>query len=174
MQFEPGGPCARQTLDEIVDMMASLKPVVKLQKAWDDAGAHGHMPPQYVKREIIKGTLAPIGRFGGPLPTRTNASTLYLYGAGLSVFLPWQVRPTAGSWGQVRFRVVGCSGMCNGPLPMRTNASMLHLFGVWLAPFLPWQMGPTSGLWGRVHFRLVGSSPRQVCGVRGQVERPAG
>ena len=78
-------------------MMASLKPVVKLQKAWNEAGAPGHMPPRYVKREVVKGTLAPIGRFGSPLPTRTNASTLHLYGAGLAPFAPWQVGPTSGA-----------------------------------------------------------------------------
>ena len=82
-------------------MMASLKPVVKLQKAWDAAGAHGTMPPRYVKREVIKGTLAPIGRFGSPLPMRTNASTLHLYGAGLAPFAAWQVRSTSRvvGWG---------------------------------------------------------------------------
>ena len=92
----PKAPVPMQTLDEIVDKMTSLKPVIRLQKAWKDAGAPGVMPPQYVKREVVKGTLAPIGRYGGPLATRTNASTLHLYGAGLTSFEAWQARSALG------------------------------------------------------------------------------
>ena len=63
----------------------------KTNKAGEEAGAPSLVPPQYVKREVVKGTLAPVGRFRGPVPTRTNASTLHLYGAGLSGFAEWQV-----------------------------------------------------------------------------------
>ena len=63
----------------------------KTNKALEDLGASVIMPPKYVKRDVVKGTLAPVGRFRGPMPTRTNASTLHLYGAGLTSFADWQV-----------------------------------------------------------------------------------
>ena len=62
-------------------------------RALDAAGASVLMPPKYIKREVVKGTLAPVGRFRGPAPMRTNASTLRLFGPGLSTFTGWQVGP---------------------------------------------------------------------------------
>ena len=49
------------------------------------------MPPDYVKYEVLEGAIKPIGRFRSPLQTETNASTLHLYGPGLSSFADWQV-----------------------------------------------------------------------------------
>ena len=60
-------------------------------RALDAAGASVIMPAKYLKREVIKGALGPVGRFGSPAPTRANASTLHLFGAGLSSFADWQV-----------------------------------------------------------------------------------
>ena len=128
--------------------MASLKPVVKLQKAWNAAGAPGFMPPRYVKREVIKGTLAPIGRFGSPLPTRTNVSTLHLYGAGLAPFAAWQVGPTSGLWG-----VQACVAARCPRAPMSAHCTCS---GRGSPPSRPGRCGPlqgcgvgyTSSLWG--------------------------
>ena len=65
----------------------------KLINVTAEAGAPPIMPPEYVHREIVKGQLAPLGRFRGPLATHTNFSTLHLYGPGLEAFADWQVRP---------------------------------------------------------------------------------
>lgn len=91
----PGSPtqvflCV-QTLEEALEKMGRYNMLPKTSKAGDDVGAHSIVPPKYVKREVVKGALAPVGRFRGPLPVRTNASTLSLYGAGLSTFADWQV-----------------------------------------------------------------------------------
>ena len=59
--------------------------------AWNKEGASVMMPPDYVKCEVLEGAIAPIGRFRSPLQTQTNASTLHLYGPGLSSFADWQV-----------------------------------------------------------------------------------
>ena len=67
-------------------------------RALDAAGASVIMPPKYIKREVVKGALAPVGRFRGPAPTRTNASTLHLYGSALSSFADWQVRPACAKF----------------------------------------------------------------------------
>ena len=74
-------------------MMASLKIMPKVVKAANDEGMHPHIPAKYIKREVVKGSLAPIGRFGSPAPTRTNTSTLHLFGPGLAEFADWQVGP---------------------------------------------------------------------------------
>ena len=82
-----------QTLDEILDQMTRYNVLPKLINVTAEAGAPPIMPPNYVHREIVKGQLAPLGRFRGPLTTHTNHSTLHLYGPGLHAFADWQVRP---------------------------------------------------------------------------------
>ena len=66
----------------------------KMNKAGAEMGGPNIVPQKYLKREVVKGSLRPVGRFRSPLPTRTNASTLHLFGPGLSSFAAWQVRST--------------------------------------------------------------------------------
>lgn len=82
-----------QTLDEILDQMTRYNVLPKLINVTAEAGAPPIMPPDYVHREIVKGQLAPLGRFRGPLVTHTNYSTLHLYRPGLDAFADWQVQP---------------------------------------------------------------------------------
>ena len=72
-------------------MMGSLKIMPKVVKAANDEGMYPHIPSKYIKREVVKGTLGPVGRFGSPAPTATNTSTLRLFGEGLAEFADWQV-----------------------------------------------------------------------------------
>lgn len=68
--------------------------MAKSAGAFTAAGLAPVLPPKYVKREVVvRSSLGPIGRLGFPIPTRTNASTLRLYGPGLSTFADWQVGP---------------------------------------------------------------------------------
>lgn len=97
MLQHPSARCGRQTLDQILDQMTHYNVLPTLINATSEAGAPPILPPQYVHREIIKGSLGPLGRFRSPLDTHTNASTLYLYGAGLATFADWQVRVGVGS-----------------------------------------------------------------------------
>ena len=75
-----------------MEKMSRYNMLPKTSKAGEEAGAPNIVPPKYIKREVVKGALRPVGRFRGPLPMRTNASTLHLYGPGLSSFAAWQVR----------------------------------------------------------------------------------
>ena len=84
-----------QTLDDILDQMTRYNVLPKLINVTAEAGAPPIMPPDYVHRAIVKGQLAPLGRFRGPLVTHTNYSTLHLYGPGLDAFADWQVRAGA-------------------------------------------------------------------------------
>ena len=77
-----------------MERMGRYNMLPKTSKAGDEAGAPNIVPQKYLKREVVKGTLRPVGRFRGPLPTRSNASTLHLFGPGLSSFAAWQVRST--------------------------------------------------------------------------------
>ena len=72
-------------------MMGSLRIMPKVVKAANDEGMYPHIPSKYIKREVVKGTLGPVGRFGSPAPTASNTSTLHLFGAGLAEFADWQV-----------------------------------------------------------------------------------
>ncbi|KAK9825364.1 hypothetical protein WJX81_004084 [Elliptochloris bilobata] len=83
--------------DDIVDVMGNLKLLPKLYEAGVEAGLPPIMPPKYIKREVIKGSLRPVRRFGSPLAMRTNASTLHLYGPDLAAFAGWQVEATKGA-----------------------------------------------------------------------------
>lgn len=74
-----------------MEKMSRYNMLPKTSKAGDEAGAFTIVPPKYIKREVVKGALRPVGRFRGPLPTRANASTLHLFGPGLSPFAAWQV-----------------------------------------------------------------------------------
>lgn len=65
--------------------------LAKLTDAWNKEGGPVTMPPKYIKQEVVEGNLAPMGRFRSPLQTHTNASTLHLFGPGLSDFADWQV-----------------------------------------------------------------------------------
>jgi len=91
-----GGADARgappQTLDEVLDQMTRYNVLPSLIRYWTDSNAGPIIPPEYMHREVIKGSLAPVGRFGSPLATRTNVSTLHLYGAGLGALADWQAR----------------------------------------------------------------------------------
>jgi len=81
-----------QTLDEVLDQMTRYNVLPSLIRYWTDNNAGPIIPPEYMHREVIKGSLAPVGRFGSPLATRTNVSTLHLYGAGLGSLADWQAR----------------------------------------------------------------------------------
>ena len=81
-----------QTWEEALEKMGRYNMMPATNRALDAAGASVIMPAKYLKREVIKGALGPVGRFGSPAPTRANASTLHLFGAGLSSFADWQVR----------------------------------------------------------------------------------
>ncbi len=81
-----------QTLDEVLDQMTRYNVLPSLIRYWTDSNAGPIIPPEYMHREVIKGSLAPVGRFGSPLATRTNVSTLHLYGAGLGALADWQAR----------------------------------------------------------------------------------
>ena len=83
-----------QTLEESMEKMGRYNMLPKTSQAGAEAGGPNIVPQKYLKREVVKGTLRPVGRFRGPLPTRTNASTLHLFGPGLSSFAAWQVRST--------------------------------------------------------------------------------
>lgn len=87
-----GMRCVRQTLDEILGQMTRYNVLPTLINVTSKAGAPPIMPPEYVHREVVKGRLAPVGRFRSPLPTHTNVSTLHLYGVALSEFKDWQAR----------------------------------------------------------------------------------
>ena len=93
--------CRAQTLDDILDQMTRYNVLPKLINVTAEAGAPPIMPPNYVHREIVKGQLAPLGRFRGPLTTHTNYSTLHLYGPGLHAFADWQVQPAQGCSGRL-------------------------------------------------------------------------
>ena len=84
--------CLRQTLDEILGQMTRYNVLPTLINVTSKAGAPPIMPPEYVHREVVKGRLAPVGRFRSPLPTRTNVSTLHLHGVALGEFKDWQAR----------------------------------------------------------------------------------
>ena len=77
-----------------MEKMSRYNMLPKTSKAGVEAGALAIVPPKYIKREVVKGALRPVGRFRGPIPMRTNASTLRLFGPGLSSFAAWQVRCT--------------------------------------------------------------------------------
>ena len=81
-----------QTWEEALEKMGRYNMMPATNRALDAAGASVIMPAKYLKREVVKGTLGPVGRFNSPAPTRANASTLRLFGAGLSSFADWQVR----------------------------------------------------------------------------------
>ena len=87
--------CAHQTADGIARAMASCaEAMAKSADAFTRAGLAPYLPPKYIKREVVsRSSLGPVGRFAFPLPTRANASTLRLYGLGLSTFADWQVGP---------------------------------------------------------------------------------
>ncbi|KAK9834170.1 hypothetical protein WJX81_004930 [Elliptochloris bilobata] len=85
------------TLDEVLEGMSRYNMLPKTNHAWNEAGAPPIMPPEHVKREVIKGALGPVGHFRGPLSTRTNASTLHLFGPGLRSFEAWQVEAAKGA-----------------------------------------------------------------------------
>ena len=82
----------RQTADDIHSIVSGLELLPKLADAWSRGSVPTTMPPEYLKHEVVVGDLASVGRFCSPLPTRTNASTLRLFGPGLAGFADWQVR----------------------------------------------------------------------------------
>ena len=75
-----------------MEKMTRYNMLPKTSRAGNEAGASAIVPPKYIKREVVKGALRPVGPFRGPLPTRANASTLHLFGPRLSSFADWQVR----------------------------------------------------------------------------------
>ena len=77
-----------------MEKMSRYSMLPNASKAVDEAGAISIHPPKYIKREVVKGALRPVGRYRGTIPTLTNASTLHLFGPGLSSFAAWQVRFT--------------------------------------------------------------------------------
>ncbi|KAK9825381.1 hypothetical protein WJX81_007036, partial [Elliptochloris bilobata] len=91
--YFPSPPNA--TVDDLADVMAKVKHMPELRSAWVRAGVPPVMPPGHMRREVVTGSLGPIGRFRSPMPTRTNASTLHLY--GLRAFAAWQVEATKGA-----------------------------------------------------------------------------
>ncbi|KAK9818906.1 hypothetical protein WJX81_000729, partial [Elliptochloris bilobata] len=93
--YLPATPNA--TLEEMLDQMTRYNVLPKLINVTAEAGAPPIMPPDYVHREIVKGALAPLGKFRSPLATRTNFSTLHLYGPGLTTFEDWKVQATVGA-----------------------------------------------------------------------------
>ena len=94
----------------------------KTDKAGAEAGAPNIVPQKYLKREIVKGTLRPVGHFRGPLPVSTNASTLHLFGPGLFSFAAWQVRSTR----------IRCSSSARNPTVCEKWQCIL-----WLCPHAP-------------------------------------
>ena len=77
-----------------MEKMGRYNMLPKTDKAGGEAGGPNIVPQKYLRREVVKGELRPVGRFRGPLPTSTNASTLHLFGPGLSSFAAWQVQFT--------------------------------------------------------------------------------
>ena len=86
---------ALQTTDDIARGMATCaEAMARAAGAFTAAGLAPVLPPTHVKREmVVRSSLGPIGRLGFPIPTRANASTLRLFGPGLSAFADWQVGP---------------------------------------------------------------------------------
>ena len=89
--------CALQTADDIARGMATCaEAMARSAGAFTAAGLAPVLPPAHVKREVVVcSSLGPIGRLGFPIPTRANASTLRLFGPGLSAFADWQVGPVS-------------------------------------------------------------------------------
>ncbi|KAK9825358.1 hypothetical protein WJX81_003161 [Elliptochloris bilobata] len=122
--YIPTSPDA--SLDDLIDRMANLKLLPKLINAWDKAGAPAIMPPKYIKREVVKGSLGPVGRFRSPLATRTNSSTLHLYGPRLHALAGWQVEAMKGAlwdaYAEVAIYMEILQVQVGAPRPGRPNA----------------------------------------------------
>ena len=85
-----------QTADELADVMARVPGILpEFRKAWVRHGMANILSAKHTRRELIKGGLPPVGRFRGPMAVRANASTLRLFGPGLTGFADWQVRVRA-------------------------------------------------------------------------------
>ena len=89
---------SEQTADELAGLMGKVDVLPKMRNAFVRAGMDNVISAKHTRREVITGTLAPLGRFRGPMAVRTNASRLHLVGPGLSTFADWQVRGRALSW----------------------------------------------------------------------------
>ena len=87
-----------QTADELAGLMAKVDVLPKMRNAFVQAGMANIISAKHTRREFITGTLAPLGRFRGPMAVRTNASRLHLVGPGLSAFADWQVCTWALFW----------------------------------------------------------------------------
>ena len=123
-----------QTLEEALEKMGRYSMLPKTSQAEHEAGVFTIAPPKYMKREVFKGALAPVGRFRGPLPMRTNASTLRLFGPGLASFAAWQVGAhwnafylVSRAWTGLGSEAAAVSGL----LPACPSACTLRLYGVW-------------------------------------------
>ena len=101
-----------QTLEEALEKMGRFSMLPKTSQAEHEAGVFTIAPPKYMKREVVKGALAPVGRFRGPLPTRTNASTLRLFGPGLASFADWQVGAPYAALHSTCIHVFWCWAHC--------------------------------------------------------------
>lgn len=73
-----------QTADELAGLMAKVDVLPKMRNAFVRAGMANIISAKHTRREFITGTLAPLGRFRGPIAVYTNASMLHLVGPGLS------------------------------------------------------------------------------------------
>ena len=87
-----------QTADELAGLMGKVDVLPKMRNAFVRAGMDNIISARHTRREVVTGTLAPLGRFRGPMAVRTNASVLHLLGPGLSAFADWQVRGRALFW----------------------------------------------------------------------------
>ena len=120
-----------QSLEEALEKMGRYSMLPKTSQAEHEAGVFTIAPPKYMKREVVKGALAPVGRFRGPLPTRTNASTLHLFGPGLSSFAAWQVGAHWNAFYLVSWAWTGVGTKATAICGLARLPQCLHAAPVW-------------------------------------------